>query len=118
MWIIPTLPESQEGMQSSVLRNIYIYFRVCNQKFILYINLSYHYCVREMVSPSPLSTFMMPAFLKPVTVENYREHLLKNCPGYVPSTMLGLSHLSSFITHRERDGIIHFLDDETQARYK
>lgn len=95
-----------------------IHFHVCNQKFILYINLSYHYCVREMVSLSPLSTLMMPAFQKPVKVENHSQHLLKNGPRHMPSTMLELSHLSSFITQYERDGIIHFLDDETQACYK
>lgn len=51
-------------------------------------------------------------------VENYSSYLLTICPEHMPSTMLGLSHLSSFITHHERDGIIHFSDDGTQAHCK
>lgn len=86
-----------------------IHFHVYNQKFILYVDLSYHSSVKEMVNiPCPDSSRACSL------VENYSPHLWKTYPEPMSSTMLGLSHLSSFITHRGRDGIIHFSDDETQ----
>lgn len=121
MWDIPTLLELGEVLQSSVLKTYSkIHFHEYNQKLILYTNLSYHYCVREMVCPSP-NGHSYDACLSKVCslVENYISHLLTICPEHMPSIMLGLSHLSSFITHHERDGIIHFFsDDDTQAHCK